>query len=65
MWQIGSRTVWSPVKNLDMSVEVMYNSVNTAYAGAATGPGGAFGFDQYEDKDWWSGIFRVQRNFYP
>ncbi len=30
-WQIGSRTVWTPVKNLDLSVEVMYNNLNTAY----------------------------------
>jgi Porin subfamily len=59
MWEIGSRTVWSPVKNLDISVEVMYNSVSTAYAGASTNTA------VYEDKDWWSGIFRVQRNFYP
>ena len=67
MWQIGSRTVWSPVRNLDISVEVMYNNVNTAYAGASV-PGFCNGVpctDQYEDKDWWSGIFRVQRNFYP
>jgi hypothetical protein len=64
-YQIGSRTVWSPVKNLDLSVEAMYNHVDTAYAGLATGPGGAFGIDRYEDKGWWSGIFRVQRNFYP
>ena len=64
-WQIGSRTVWSPVKNLDISVEAMYNHVDTAYAGLATGPGGAFGFDRYEDKGFWSGIFRVQRKVYP
>jgi Porin subfamily len=55
MWQIGSRTVWSPVKNLDVSVEAMYNHVDTAYDSSVN----------YEDKGWWSGIFRVQRNFYP
>jgi Porin subfamily len=54
-YQIGSRTVWSPVKNLDLSVEAMYNHVNTAYDPSVN----------YEDKGWWSGIFRVQRNFYP
>jgi len=52
--QIGSRTVWTPVANLDLSVEVMYNNLNTAFA-----TGGI------EDRNWWSGIFRVQRNFYP
>ena len=55
MYEIGSRTTWSPVKNLDISVEAMYNHVNTAYDQSVN----------YEDKGWWSGIFRVQRNFYP
>jgi hypothetical protein len=53
--QIGSRTVWTPVENLDLSVEVMYNKLNTAFGTAGV----------IEDKNWWSGIFRVQRNFYP
>src|SRR6185437_12931593 len=53
--QIGSRTVWTPVANLDLSLEVMYNRLNTA-AGNVAG---------FEDKDWFSGIFRIQRNFYP
>jgi Porin subfamily len=59
-WQIGSRTVWTPVANLDLSVEVMYNKLNTAFAGATTNSGGTF-----KNQDWVSGIFRVQRNFYP
>ena len=54
--QIGSRTVWSPVPNLDLSVEVMYNNLQGAFAS---------GTDTYGNKDWLSGIFRVQRNFYP
>ncbi len=53
-WQIGSRTVWTPVTNLDLSVEVMYNSQQTAFTGATLG-----------DNSWWSGMFRAQRNFYP
>jgi hypothetical protein len=55
LWQIGSRTVWTVVPNLDLSVDVMYNHVNTAFDGT---PG-------YEDKGWVAGMFRVQRNFYP
>jgi hypothetical protein len=54
-WQVGSRTVWTPVSNLDLSVDVMYNKFNTAFGST---PG-------YTDKSWWSGMFRVQRNFYP
>ncbi len=53
--QIGSRTTWTPVSNLDLSLEVMYNRLNTAFGNVAG----------FEDKDWFSGIFRVQRNFYP
>lgn len=54
-YQIGSRTVWTPVQNLDISLEAMYHHVDTAYAGSVN----------YTDKSWWSGIFRVQRNFWP
>jgi len=53
-WQVGSRTVWTPVTNLDLSVEVMYQVQNTAFTGATIG-----------DNSWWSGMFRAQRNFYP
>jgi hypothetical protein len=54
--QIGSRTVWTPVANLDLSLEVMYNRLDGAFESA----GGV-----YDDHSWVSGIFRVQRNFYP
>jgi hypothetical protein len=53
-WQVGSRTVWTPVTNLDLSIDVMYNNLDTAFTGATVG-----------DNSWWSGMFRVQRNFYP
>jgi hypothetical protein len=53
-WQVGSRTVWTPVTNLDLSIDVMFNNLDTAFTGATVG-----------DNSWWSGMFRVQRNFYP
>ncbi len=53
-WQVGSRTVWTPVTNLDLSVEVMYQNQDSAFTGATIG-----------DNSWWSGMFRAQRNFYP
>lgn len=53
-WQAGTRTVWTPVQNLDLSVDIMYNHLDTAFASLGN-----------EDKGWWQGIFRVQRNFYP
>ena len=55
-WQVGSRTTWTPVTNLDLSLEAMYNKLDGAWKSA----GGV-----YDDKGWVSGIFRVQRNFYP
>jgi hypothetical protein len=57
--QIGSRTVWTPVANLDLSVEVMYNSLNTGFGGSGTAATG------FGNLNWVSGIFRAQRNFYP
>jgi hypothetical protein len=68
-WQAGSRTVWSPVKNLDLSLEVMYNRLNTGYDGASfhitPGNGKPLAFYGVTDQSWWMGIVRVQRNFYP
>jgi hypothetical protein len=58
LWQIGSRTVWTPVTNLDLSVDVMYNKMNSGFTGTIGGV--AIG-----NQDWVSGMFRVQRNFYP
>ena len=64
LWQIGSRTVWTPVANLDLSLEVVYNSMQSGWktGTAAFTPLGAV---IPSDQDWWSGMIRVQRNFYP
>jgi hypothetical protein len=56
LWQIGTRTVWTPVANLDLSLEVLYNSMDGANTGVAA---------TSANQDWWSGMFRVQRNFWP
>ena len=63
MWQVGSRTIWTPVANLDLSVDVMYNHINTAFDGLSLTTGSNVAV--IEDKGWWQGMFRVQRNFYP
>jgi hypothetical protein len=67
-WQLGSRTVWSPVPSLDIGVEVIYNRVNTAFAGpvavsqnTTVNAGVLTASDQGE----LSGAFRIQRNFVP
>lgn len=67
-WQIGSRTLWNPVANLDIGVDVMYTKLNTAFAGGVAGvaPNGGTAYPQaIADADVWSAIFRVQRNFWP
>jgi len=68
-WQIGSRTLWNPVRNLDVGVDVQYTALSkTAFAGgtvtfAPTGAGptaftvGTTGVI--------SALLRIQRNFYP
>ena len=71
-WQIGTRTIWNPVANLDIGVEVMYTKVNSAFTNALTGPGGFSTTSQglpnaltFGDTHVWSGILRIQRNFWP
>jgi hypothetical protein len=75
-WNVGSRTIWNPVTNLDIGLEVMYTKIETAFAGGVTGCATAgclpIGFGvgtpfatRIQDNDVWSGILRVQRNFWP
>ena len=68
MWRVASRTMWNPVQNLDIGVEVAYTKINTAFAGTrAVGAtfGLAAGDYAVEDQGYWSAAFRVQRNFWP
>ncbi|HEX2654750.1 MAG TPA: porin, partial [Xanthobacteraceae bacterium] len=69
VWQIGSRTVWNPVKNLDVGVEVIYSKIQSAFGGSANLPsvGSQAAGTTYNitDLDQVAGMFRVQRNFNP
>jgi hypothetical protein len=66
LWSIGSRTVWTPVQNLDLSLEIMYQKLNTAFDGGVAAVGAApVAAVPIRDIGYWSGIFRVQRNFWP
>ena len=71
-WQIGSRTIWNPVPNLDLGLEVMYSRVQTAFAGSVTTAANAAlpatpasTTFNVADQAVLSAIFRVQRNFWP
>ena len=64
LYQIGSRTVWTPVTNLDLSLEVIYNHLNSGCTATGWLCTSASGFlAPASDQSWWSGMFRVQRNF--
>lgn len=65
-WQAGSRTIWNPVTNLDIGLEVMYTKLETAFPGGIVAVAGAVDPTlRTGDTDVWSGILRVQRNFWP
>lgn len=66
--QVGTRTIWSPVANLDIGVEVLYTRLDQNFVGnwllGASGPRAA-GVYTARDQDTWSGLLRFQRNFWP
>lgn len=67
MWSVGVNTIWSPVRNLDLGVEVVYGSIsrNSANSGAVASTGALVRTDgtlKTSDSNW-RGVFRVQRNF--
>jgi hypothetical protein len=68
---VGSRTIWNPVPNLDIGVEVVYtkiqqfNDPNTVRLNFGGAGGRVAGLYVPSDQEVWSGIFRVQRNFWP
>ena len=69
-WTIGSRTLWNPVKNLDVGVDVLYSAMaKTAFEGATiattVGGGAATQTLTAADTHIWAGILRIQYNFYP
>jgi hypothetical protein len=71
LWAVGSRTVWSPVKNLEIGAEVMWTNIHQNmdpskiafnFGGAGARPAG---FYSPSDENVVSGFLRVQRNFWP
>jgi hypothetical protein len=66
--QVGTRTIWSPVRNLDIGVEVLYTRLDQNFDGTfAVSPGGGRAPSTFnaKDQDTWSGVLRFQRNFWP
>jgi hypothetical protein len=69
VWGVGTRTIWNPVRNLDVGIEVMYTKLeqnmdpNTTRFNFFGGP--RPGLYIPKDQDIWSGVVRLQRNFWP
>jgi hypothetical protein len=68
MWRLASRTMWNPVANLDVGLEVAYTKLNTSFAGSAL-VAGANGLQtriwNIDDQNVWTATMRVQRSFWP
>jgi len=66
-WELGSRTQWNPVPQLDIGLEVLYSQRNTAFKGAAIVPASCSRPPVFviDDQNVWSAMVRWQRNFYP
>ncbi|BAS00031.1 porin [Blastochloris viridis] len=58
LYQIGFNTTWSPVRNLDIGVELLYSKIDV---GGDFDPDGKAYYQN--DEDIFSGMLRVQRNF--
>jgi hypothetical protein len=68
LWNLGTRTVWTPVPNLDLSVEAVYSYVDQNHNGTSTLAAGAMPVGPARnlvDQGVWAFNFRVQRNFWP
>jgi len=67
-YTLAGRTIWNPVPNLDIGLEVAYTKYEQNHAGTtavnnvAALPAGNYAFGDY---DVWAVNFRVQRNFWP
>ncbi len=71
IWGIGVRTIWNPVKNLDVGLEVFRDQIDQkwdpnlwhlAFGGNGGQPTGNY---RPANLGVWGAMLRVQRNFYP
>jgi hypothetical protein len=70
IWQVGSRTAWTPVRNLTFSGEIMYTMLDQSNSGSVTTTGAALiggfkpaGTYDYKDQGILSGNLRVRRTW--
>jgi hypothetical protein len=68
VWGVGTRTVWNPVKNLDLGAEIMYSRLDQNmgagvllnFVGAGGTPAGNY---TPQNQSIWSGLLRAQWHF--
>ncbi len=71
VWGVGTRTIWNPVKNLELGVEVMYSKIeqnmdpHLILFNFRGDRDRAAGFYSPASEDSWSGTVRAIRYFYP
>jgi Porin subfamily len=70
VWNVGTRTIWNPVPNLDVGLEVMYTKLETKHDPGLVrfqggGGGRPLGLYAPSSEAVISGLFRIQRNFWP
>ena len=69
IWQVGTRTAWTPVQNLTFSAEAMYTMLDQSFTGSQTlaaGAGGPFkpaGVYDFKDQGIVTGNIRVRRTW--
>jgi hypothetical protein len=69
IWQVGTRTAWTPVQNLTFSAEAMYTMLDQSFTGSQTlvaGSGGPFkpaGVYDFKDQGIVTGNIRVRRTW--
>jgi hypothetical protein len=66
-WEVGTRTQYNPVAQLDIGFELLYSQHYTAYKGPVlyTANASRPAVNLMDDQGVWSAIVRWQRNFYP
>jgi Porin subfamily len=66
-YEIGTRTQFNPVAQLDIGLELLYTRTNTAFKGPANVGANASrpAVNLIDDQGVWSAFLRWQRNFYP
>jgi hypothetical protein len=73
-WQIGTRTMWNPVPDLDIGFDLSMVHLNTAFAGTANlgslgtvfqtnAFGRPAGLYSISNQDVFAAVMRIQRNF--